>query len=244
MIPHALEMEQCLLGCFLVDPSTLSVLDLITADDFCDPRHQTIYRAIRHQYEKEQPVDIVIISQLLKERSELNLAGGRAYLADLSLAVTSTLHAPYYVRILNEKSLLRKLIRAGHEITAIGYSDAETKECIRKAKMALSSAISKHQILEPFSEHQCSQLIHRHGDQLWDKFWDYMSEQVDAGASLQYVKACHNALANALAKTNSKSELGSEQNLFEIKLTSPVDVEKFFEGKPLFQPRRRSYRHH
>lgn len=243
-MPHALEMEQCLLGCFLVDPGTLSELALITADDFFDLRHQTIYQAIRHQFEKEQPVDIVIIGQLLKERSELDLAGGRAYLADLSLAVTSTLHAPYYVRILNEKSLLRKLIRSGHEITAIGYSDAEAKECIIKAKMALSKAISEYQILEPFSERQCVQLIHRHGDQLWDKFWDYMSEQVDSGASLQHVKVCHNALANALAKTNSNSEVGSEQNLVEIKLASPADVEEFFDGKPLFQPRRRSYRIH
>jgi replicative DNA helicase len=141
--PQAVESEQSLLGCLLIDPTCLSLLNGLTSNDFYDSRHQLICRAINDLFRKKLPVDIVTVAQRLKDRSELASAGGRSYLTDLLLAAVSTAHVPYYAKIILEKSIMRRLIKAGHLIAAIGYSGCDLQSSIRKAKAILSFAVSK-----------------------------------------------------------------------------------------------------
>ena len=141
--PQAVESEQSLLGCLLIDPTCLPLLNDLTSNDFYDSRHQFIYRAINYLFRNRLPVDVVTVAQRLKDSSELALAGGRSYLTDLLLAAVSTAHVPYYARIIVEKSIMRRLIKAGHLIAAIGYSGGDLQASIRKAKAILYFAVSK-----------------------------------------------------------------------------------------------------
>ncbi len=194
-MPKSIEVEQYLLGCLLIDSGCLQLVsECLSVDDFYNPRHQQIFQVVLDQVQRQEPIDIVIVAQRLKERSQLELVGGRAYLVDLLLAVASTLYIPYYVRILKEKSTLRKLVKVGRDITSIAYSTIEVSEAICKAHAALLSVPHPSMIFQPFSQQQSSQLIERHGEELWDRFWDYMEKQTELGAGLQYVRACHKAL--------------------------------------------------
>ncbi len=124
--PQNLEAESAVLGSILIDKNAIfRVADQLVADDFYSPAHGKIYEAILALYEKRQPIDVLSLTNYLKERDLLTGVGGSGYLAELTNQVTTASHVQHYAGIVKDKKVLRDLIRAGAEITedAFGATD-------------------------------------------------------------------------------------------------------------------------
>lgn len=115
--PANLEAEQSVLGAVLLRPQVLDqVSDLISPEDFYRPVHGLIYQAMLDLYHRAEPVDLVTVTALLKERSQLEEAGGPVFLAGLSEQVGTAANALYYARLVHDKSVLRRLLARAQEI--------------------------------------------------------------------------------------------------------------------------------
>ena len=115
--PQSLEAEQAVLGALLVSGDGISrVVDLLEPEFFYRKAHQVIYAAMLDLYEDNEPIDIVTVSQFLKDDGKLEGVGGKQYITDLSLSVATTANLEYYGKVVQEKALLRMLIKAGTEI--------------------------------------------------------------------------------------------------------------------------------
>lgn len=134
--PHSLEGEQSVLGSMLLDKDAIVVAsEILVADDFYKEAHKEIFEGIIEIYNKNEPVDLVTLSDELKKRGTLDAVGGSLYLADLSDAVSTTANIKYYCEIVEEKSVLRKLIKASDDIIAKGYqADEEISNIIDLAE--------------------------------------------------------------------------------------------------------------
>jgi replicative DNA helicase len=115
--PATLEGEQSVLGAILINSQVLDqVSDLITAKDFYRPAHGLIYQAMLDLYARGEPVDLVTVTTLLKERGQLDDAGGPVFLAGLSEHVGTAANAFHYARLVHEKAVLRALLARSQEI--------------------------------------------------------------------------------------------------------------------------------
>lgn len=116
--PHNVEAEQSVLGCILIDSNSFHrIAGMLAANDFYMPAHEIIFAALLELYERHQPVDILSVTNRLKEQSRLADIGGSTYLAELTNHVTTSSHVDHYATIVKEKRILRDLIRASAEIT-------------------------------------------------------------------------------------------------------------------------------
>jgi len=118
--PHSPEAEQGVLGCVLLSPNE-SLGECITkfkegAEVFYDLRHQTIYTALTEMYDQREAIDLITLQQRLKDKQLLEQVGGIAYLSSLPDAVPSAANLSYYLEIVQEKFLLRKMI---HTCTSV-----------------------------------------------------------------------------------------------------------------------------
>jgi replicative DNA helicase len=124
--PHNIEAEQAVLGCMLLDTDVIpTVTELIRSSDFYRDDHREICESIIDITEKAGPVDIITVSEQLQQRGTLDAVGGLDYLASITAAVPTTANARHYAKIVEEKSLLRKLIKAASEISATSYDATE-----------------------------------------------------------------------------------------------------------------------
>lgn len=124
--PHNVEAEQAVLGCMLLDSDVIpTVMELIRGEDFYREDHREICEAIYDIVERAGPVDIITVSEQLQLRGTLGAAGGLDYLAIISGAVPTTANARHYAKIVEEKSLLRKLIKAASDISGMSYEASE-----------------------------------------------------------------------------------------------------------------------
>ncbi len=124
--PHSLEAEQGVLGCILLSPNE-SLGDCVEKlkDDgkeaFYDLRHQTIYETLAEMFNARDPIDLITVQQNLKDRQLLEQVGGLAYLAQLQDAVPSAANLGYYLEIVREKYLLRRMIQTCSGVVAKIY---------------------------------------------------------------------------------------------------------------------------
>ena len=114
--PHDLQMEMGVLGCALLDPNQCvgECIEKLKDDGkmaFYDLRHQTIYETLSEMFNARTPIDLITVQQNLKDRQLLDQVGGIAYLSQLQDAVPSAANLSYYLDIVREKYLLRKLIQ-------------------------------------------------------------------------------------------------------------------------------------
>src|SRR5579883_2502648 len=102
--PQSLDSEQAVIGGLLVSGEAITrVIDLLEPEHFYRKAHQVIYAAILDLFDKNEPIDIVTVSQYLKDEGKLDSVGGRQYITDLSLSVATTANLEYYGRIVQEK---------------------------------------------------------------------------------------------------------------------------------------------
>lgn len=123
--PNAVELEKLIIGAFLIDKKALDdTYDLLTPEVFYDPRHQEIYRVIISLFSENKPIDIITVIQELKKQEKLNLAGGDAYLIDLTTSVSSAAHIEYHTRVVLEKYILRRLINVSANVIDNSYKES------------------------------------------------------------------------------------------------------------------------
>ena len=126
LTPQNLEAEQSFLGSLLLDKDAMiKVADLVQPDDFYHDKHRRIYESMLDLYRKNEPIDLLSLGNRLHDKNELELIGGRAELISLTNAVPTSIHVVHYGEIIQKKSTLRRLISAAHEITGLGYQEAE-----------------------------------------------------------------------------------------------------------------------
>lgn len=137
--PHNPEAERSTLGSLLIDKEAIiKIADLVQADDFYHESHAVVYQAIADLYDRRTPIDLLTVSNLLEERKQLEQVGGASYLSSLTNDVPTSTHVYQYALIVKNKSTLRKLIRAGNEIMALGYNEADAlEELLESAEKSL-----------------------------------------------------------------------------------------------------------
>lgn len=143
--PHNIEAEQAVLGCMLLDADIIpTVTELIRSEDFYREDHREICEAIFDITEKAGPVDIITVSEQLQLRGTLEQAGGLDYLASIAGAVPTTANAKHYTKIVEEKSLLRKLIKASSDIAAMSFDASdEAVYVLDKAEKSIFDILQK-----------------------------------------------------------------------------------------------------
>lgn len=124
--PHSTEAEQSVLGSILLDKDVLpDIASRLKSEDFYMEQHREIYEAVLDLYEQNQPVDLITVSEQLAKRGTLQKVGDYEYLSNLATSVPTTANVHYYTSIVEEKSLLRKLIQASNEILSKSYESGE-----------------------------------------------------------------------------------------------------------------------
>ncbi len=124
--PQNLEAEQSTLGSMIIDRSAIEkAADILKAEDFYREAHQIIFEALTSLAERNEPVDIITLQEELRSRGKLETVGGVSYLMALVESVPTASNVEYYAKIVEEKSILRKLIAAAAEINHLGHSEAE-----------------------------------------------------------------------------------------------------------------------
>jgi replicative DNA helicase len=121
--PQALEAEQSVLGGLLLDNRRWDdITEILGSDDFYSRHHRSIFNAIRELYENDYPIDVVTASEWLQKNGKLEEIGGLAYLGSLAKNTPSTANLVSYARIVNERSVLRRLIQNANDISVKAYS--------------------------------------------------------------------------------------------------------------------------
>lgn len=127
--PHNLEAERSTLGSLLLDKEAITkIADLIQPDDFYHESHALIYNAIYELYDKRTPIDLLTVTNKLEEIKKLEQIGGASYLASLANEVPTATHIYNYALIVKHRSTLRKLIKAGSDVTALGFDESSPIE--------------------------------------------------------------------------------------------------------------------
>jgi replicative DNA helicase len=139
--PQSIEAEESVLGAVLLDRDAIDkAFELLKAEDFYRPAHRKIYEAVGEISGKNEPVDLVTISEVLRKNNELEAVGGAAFIASLTDRVPSAANVEYYAKIVRDKARLRRLISACTGIIASAYAHAD------EAKLVVDTA--ENQILE------------------------------------------------------------------------------------------------
>ena len=129
--PHSEEAEAAVLAGVFLNPDAMhSIADMLRKDDFYLPKHQILYDAFLELYRRKSPIDIVTVSEHLKERGLLEEAGGAVFLAELTEAVVSGANAAHYAVIVRDKSLQRRLITACSGIISNCYDASREVESL------------------------------------------------------------------------------------------------------------------
>jgi replicative DNA helicase len=122
--PQNLEAEQSTLGSMMLEPAALEKgLEMLVADDFYRPAHQEIFDALLTLSDKNEPVDIITLQEELRRRDKLDDCGGVEYLIALVETVPTASNVEHYAKIVEQKSVLRKLISAGRQIIELGNEE-------------------------------------------------------------------------------------------------------------------------
>lgn len=129
--PHDIEAEQAVLGSMLTDKdAVISAIETLKAEDFYREDNKAIYEAIFNLYNRAEPIDIITVKSELDTEGKLEAIGGIEYLADLPEKVPTTANIDKYIKIVEEKSTLRTLIKTANEIITLGYDSTEEVENI------------------------------------------------------------------------------------------------------------------
>ena len=124
MPPQSIELEEAVIGALLLEKDSLAVIvDILKPECFYKNEHQKIYSAILYLYGNDKVIDILTVSEKLRQNKELEEIGGPAYLSSLTLKVSSSAHIEFHARILLGKYIQREFIRASSQIQEKSYSD-------------------------------------------------------------------------------------------------------------------------
>jgi replicative DNA helicase len=127
--PQNIEAEQAVLGAVFLEPSSLTLAsELLIPEDFYRAAHQKIFNCMLNLSDRGEPIDLVTVTADLADQKILEEIGGVSYLSDLANSVPTAANIEYYAKIVEEKSILRRLIRTATHIASEGYAREEDVE--------------------------------------------------------------------------------------------------------------------
>lgn len=136
--PHSIEAEMSLLGAMILDKEAIvNATEILQADDFYKEAHSILYEGILDLYSRNEPVDLVTLSTSLRANGMLEKLGGLEYLSELTDKGIVTTSSPYYAKIIEEKSTLRKLIKASSAIIEKGFNYEDATEILEMAEKSI-----------------------------------------------------------------------------------------------------------
>lgn len=149
--PQNLEAEAAVLGSLMLDKdAVIKVADVLVPEDFYKPVHAKIYESVLTLFEKHQPIDILSVTNRLRESNMLAEIGGSSYLTELVNGVPTAFHVNHYAKIVKEKKILRDLITASSSIAeqALG-SEKDVDQLLDEIEQKILG-ISQHSITQKF----------------------------------------------------------------------------------------------
>ncbi len=124
--PYSLEAEQSVLGAMLVDSESVAIaFESLSEDDFYRAENKEIFMAMLYLFEQNKPIDVVTVCDVLTQKGVLEAVGSGEFIVNLGMSVPTTANIKYYIEIVKEKSLLRKLIDASGQISKLSYEASE-----------------------------------------------------------------------------------------------------------------------
>jgi replicative DNA helicase len=151
--PQNLEAEKSVLGSILIEKESIEkVVDILRHDDFYSRQNQLIYAAMIGLLEKNEPIDILTVTNKLQESGELENAGGAAYLTSLLSFVPTSAHILNYGKIVQRKKILRDLIDSAHKIVSLGHQEDESIEKILDQAEQKLFSVSQRSLTQDFLE--------------------------------------------------------------------------------------------
>jgi replicative DNA helicase len=144
--PQNTEAEASLLGSLLIDSDAIvKIADSLSPVDFFEARHQRIYEAVMQLYEAHEAVDVLTLTDKLKNNGYLDSVGGPGYLTELTNFVPTAAHVEQYADIVAQKALRRRLIAASNDIVGLGYDESkQLRELIEEAETRLFEVSQTH----------------------------------------------------------------------------------------------------
>ena len=138
-IPNNIEAEQSVLGAmFLSKEAIEKAIEQLSSDSFYLDKHGKIFEAIKNTFNKGIALDITTITEELKNKKEIDLIGGIEYLTDIIEQTPTAANVDYYIDIVRDKSILRRLIEKATDIATLGYSnDLPVTETLDKAEAGI-----------------------------------------------------------------------------------------------------------
>jgi len=127
--PQNIEAEQSVLGALMLDKeAVIRIADILNPDDFYRGTHTNIYQAMLDLYEKNEPIDLLSLTNSLEQRKQLEEIGGNTYLTNLVNSVPTAAHIVHYAKIIKNKKVLRDLIDSSAQISQLSFQEPEDVE--------------------------------------------------------------------------------------------------------------------
>ncbi len=144
--PHDLEAEKSVLGAILIDSSAINnVAEFLRPEHFYQPEHQIIFSAMLSAFEKQQPIDLVTIQDILKKDGNLKKIGGKAYLSELINTVPTSAYIEHYGMIVKNHYTKRKLIEIASGLVTKAFDETgDVKNLLDKAEAEIFSLAQQH----------------------------------------------------------------------------------------------------
>ena len=144
--PHNVEAEQSVLGSLMLDKDAIiKIADIVRPGDFYKNDHNQIYETMLELYEDREPIDVLSLANRLEEKGKIDSVGGSAYLASLVNIVPSASNVVHYAKLVQKKSLLRRLISAASEIVEMGFNEEDdVQKVLDEAEQRLFGVSQKY----------------------------------------------------------------------------------------------------
>lgn len=129
--PHDIEAEQAVLGCMITDKdAVIAAVETLSEEDFYREDNKLIYKAIMNLYNRAEPIDVITLKAELSSIGKFDAVGGLEYLVELPEKVPTTSNVDKYIKIVEEKSTLRTLIKTANDIITNSYDPTQEVESI------------------------------------------------------------------------------------------------------------------
>ena len=143
--PHDIEAEQAIIGSMLTDKdAVIAAVEVLQEQDFYREDNKIIYSAILNLYNRAEPIDIITLKSELKSKGKFEAVGGLEYIVQLPDKVPTTSNVEQYIKIVEEKSMLRALIKTADELITLGYDPTqEVEQVIDTAEKKIFQVMQK-----------------------------------------------------------------------------------------------------
>lgn len=158
--PQALELEEAVLGALMLEKDALTtVIDLLKPQSFYKDAHQRIFKAILSLFDKSEPIDILTVTQELREQGELEFVGGAYYVSQLTTRVNSAANIEFHARVITEAAIKRDLISISSEVLGRAFEDTTDVFELLDSTEAKLFEVSESNIRKNFDDMQS--LMHK-----------------------------------------------------------------------------------